>query len=49
MSEVFCDIGYNNRMIKKRKNTVTVWLLVATKENELRKTKRPKKLLILRF
>ena len=32
MSEVVYDKGYDNRMIKKRQNMVTVWLLVAIKE-----------------
>ena len=37
MSAVY-DVGYDTIMIKTRKNMVTVWLLVAIKEKQLRKT-----------
>ena len=32
---VYDDIHYDTRMIKKRKNMVTVWLLAAIKEKNL--------------
>ena len=35
---VVYDVGYDIRMIKTRKNMVTVRLLAATKEQQLRKT-----------
>ena len=38
MSAVVYDIGYNTRMIKTRKNMVTVYLLAAIKEKQLHKT-----------
>ena len=38
MSAVVYDVGYDTRMIKARKNMVTVRLLVAIKEKQLPKT-----------
>ena len=38
MSAIVYDVGYNTRMIKTRKNMVTVRLLAAIKEKQLRKT-----------
>ena len=38
MLAVVYDIGYDTRMIKKRKNMVTVPLLAAVKEKKLHKT-----------
>ena len=38
MSAVVYDVGYDTRMIKTRKNMVTVRLLAAIKEKQLRKT-----------
>ena len=38
MSAVFYDVGYDTRMIKTRKTMVTVRLLAAIKEKQLRKT-----------
>ena len=38
MSAVVYDIGYDTRMIKTRKNMVTVRLLAAIEEKQLRKT-----------
>ena len=38
MSAVVYDIGYDTRKIKARKNMVTVRLLAAMKEKQLRKT-----------
>ena len=38
MSAVVYDVGYDTRMIKTRKNMVTVWLLAAIKEKQLHKT-----------
>ena len=38
MSVVLYDVGYDIRMIKTRKNIVTVRLLAAIKEKQLRKT-----------
>ena len=38
MSAVVYDVGYDTRMIKRRKNMVTVRLLVALKEKQLHKT-----------
>ena len=35
MSAVVCDVGYDTRLIKKRKNMVTVRLLAAIKEKQL--------------
>ena len=37
MSAVVYDVGYYTRMIKTRKNMVTVPLLAAIKEKQLRK------------
>ena len=37
MSAVVYDVAYHTRMIKKRKNMVTVRLLAAIKEKQLRK------------
>ena len=34
---VVYDVGYDTRMIKTRKNMVTVWLLAAIKEKQLHK------------
>ena len=34
MSAVVYDVGYDTRMIKTRKNMVTMWLLAATKEKK---------------
>ena len=38
MSAVVYDVGYDTRMIKTRKNMVTVRLLAALKEKQLHKT-----------
>ena len=38
MSAVVYDVGYDTRMIKTRKNMVTVRFLAAIKEKKLRKT-----------
>ena len=38
MSAVVYDVGYDIRMIKTRKNMVSVWLLAALKEKQLHKT-----------
>ena len=38
MSAVFYDVGYDTKMIKTRKNMVTVQLLAAIKEKQLCKT-----------
>ena len=38
MSVVVYDVGYDTRMIKTRKNMVTVWLLAAIKEKQLDNT-----------
>ena len=35
---VMYDVGYNTRMIKTRKNVVSVWLLAAIKEKQIHKT-----------
>ena len=43
MSAVVSDVGYDTRMIKTRKNMVTVRLLAAIKEKQLRKTQIAKK------
>ena len=37
MSAVVYDVGYNTRMIETRKNMVTVRLVAAMKEKQLRK------------
>ena len=42
MSAVVYDVGYDTRMIKQRKNVVTVRLFAAIKEKQLRNTDRPK-------
>ena len=39
MSAVVYDVGYDTRLIKTRKKMVTVRLLAAIKEKQLRKTK----------
>ena len=44
MSAVVYDVGYDTRMIKTRKNMVTVRLLAAIKENQLRKTQNAQKI-----
>ena len=44
MSAVVYDVGYDIRMIKTRKNMVTVRLLAAIKEKELRKTQIAQKI-----
>ena len=38
MSGVVYDVGYDTKMIKTRKNMVTVRLLAAIKEKQLHKT-----------
>ena len=38
MSAVIYEVGYDTRTIKTRKNMVTVRLLAAKKEKQLRKT-----------
>ena len=38
MSAIVYDVDYDARMIKTRKNIVTVRLLAAIKEQQLRKT-----------
>ena len=38
MSAVVYDVGYDTKMIKRRKNMVTVPLLAAIKEKQPRKT-----------
>ena len=38
MSAAVYDVGYDTKMIKKRKNMATVWLLAAIKDKKLRKT-----------
>ena len=38
MSAVVYEVGYDTRMIKTRKNIVTVRVLAAIKENQLRET-----------
>ena len=48
MSTVVYDVGYDTRMIKTRKNTVTVRLLAAIKRKKIRKTDRPKNIKILK-
>ena len=40
MSAVVYDVGYNTRMIKTRKNMVTVQVLAAIKEEQLCKQDR---------
>ena len=42
MSAVVYDVGYDTRIIKTRKNNVTVRLLAAIKEKQIQKTDRPK-------
>ena len=44
MSTVVCNIGYDARMIKTRKNMVTVWFLAAIKEKQLHKTYNAQKI-----
>ena len=46
MSAVVYDVGYDTRMIKTRKNMVTMRLLAAIEEKQLRKTDRPKNIKI---
>ena len=43
MSAVVYDVGYDTRMIKTRKNMVTVRLLVAITEKNFARNKSPKK------
>ena len=43
MSGVVYDVGNDTRMIKTRKNTVTVRLLAAIKENNFVRHRSPKK------
>ena len=38
MSAVVYEVGYDNRMIKTKKNMVSVQLLAAIKEKQLRMT-----------
>ena len=38
MSAVVYDVGYDTRMIKTRKNMVTVWLLATIKAKQLGET-----------
>ena len=42
MSAVVYDVGYDTRMIKTRKNMVTVRLLAAVKEKNFEDIDRPK-------
>ena len=49
MSAVVYDIGYNTRMIKMRRNMVTVWLLAVIKEKKtLQDIDHPKIIKILK-
>ena len=44
MSSVVYDVGYNTRMIKTRKNMVTVRFLAAIKENSFTRHRSFKKI-----
>ena len=41
---VVYDVGYDIKIIKTKKNMVTVWLLAAIKESQLRKTQIAQKI-----
>ena len=49
MSAVVYDVVYNTRMIKKRKNMVTVRLLATIKDKKLRKIDCPKNIKISKY
>ena len=42
MSAVFYDVGYETRIVKTRKNMVTVRLLAAKKEKKFTRHRSPK-------
>ena len=46
MSAVVYDVGYDTKMIKTRKNMVTVWLLAAIKEKKFARHRSPKNIKI---